>query len=160
RGQHLLPGGAGSGQVGVDAAAQPGQGGAEVGQARELVLASRLAPGGMVAVLLAPAQVTAGRLDVAVGARADPHLGPGRWQHQGPYALQHPWVAHRFAIGSDVAESAPATQPADAGAVVAAIDQPLGQVLAVEVGGGHRAAPRQAWRATARGGLGWRAAWR
>src|SRR5436190_5544074 len=46
------------------------------------LVARRPYPGGMVTVLLAAARVAAGRLDMAVGRRANPDRGPGRGNGQ------------------------------------------------------------------------------
>src|SRR6185436_20353222 len=48
----------------------------------ELRVVARVAVGRVVAVLLAPARVARGGLDVAVGIEADPDLGPGRRDRQ------------------------------------------------------------------------------
>ena len=47
---------------------------------------------------LRPLRVAPGRLDVAVGLGADPHVGPGRRNRQLADALQRAVVAHRFAV--------------------------------------------------------------
>ena len=64
-----------------------------------LGLVAHLAPARVVAVLLAPARVAAGGLDVAVGVRADPDVGPGRRDRQLADPLQGRGIAHRLAVG-------------------------------------------------------------
>ncbi len=106
RGQHLVARQTAAGQVGVDALAQPRQRRAELGQAVVLGLVAGGAPLRVVAVLLAPPRVAAGGLQVAVGARADPHLDPGGRDAQRLDA-GHDTRPDRFAAGVQVGEALP-----------------------------------------------------
>jgi hypothetical protein len=73
-GQHFFARQAGQRQRAVDFLADQRQGLAELDHAFVLDLVARLAPFGVVAVLLAPARVAPGGLQVAVGLRADPDI--------------------------------------------------------------------------------------
>ncbi|MNN59052.1 hypothetical protein D3C81_1741400 [compost metagenome] len=60
----------------------------------------------MIAVLLAPAGVAAGGLQVAARVGADPHVGVGRWDRQGIDALDLLRVDDALARGLEIAEFA------------------------------------------------------
>src|SRR5262249_6693608 len=122
--QDLLARQAGQGQVLLDPPAEARQGPGEGDHAVVLRLVADLAPARVVAVLLAAAVVAPGRLEVAVGDGADPHVGPGRRDDQGADALQRFGVADRFTVGADVAEAPAGADSADARPGVADVAQP------------------------------------
>lgn len=97
----------------------------------ELVDAAPVLPVVVVTVLLAPPGIATRRLDMPVGPRADPHVGPGRGDGQGPDAREDLAIADRAVVEVAVAE--PTTGPAalEAGTVVAGMPQWIGG------GGGH-----------------------
>ena len=66
----------GAGKIGVHCAPDRDQRLAEIGEPRELRFVAVGPEAGVVPVLLAPARVTTGRLEVTVRTRADPHVGP------------------------------------------------------------------------------------
>src|SRR5262245_5668925 len=74
------------------------------------------APARVVQVLPATAVVAAGGLDVAGRVRADPHVLPGRRDHQIADALQDLGVGHALAVGVEVLEPLAPAAPANAGA--------------------------------------------
>src|SRR5690606_27732474 len=80
----------------------------------ELEAIALLAPLRMVEVLRAARRVDAGRLDVAVGIRADPHLGPRGRDHERLDALPQRGIRDRLSPLVEVREPAPATHPTDA----------------------------------------------
>ncbi|MCW0466763.1 hypothetical protein NB705_003836 [Xanthomonas sacchari] len=121
--QHLVARVAGQRHVATQAPAQPRQGLAEGDDALELAVAAHLRPVDVVAVLLAPARVAAGGLQVAVVARADPHFGVGRRDRQLADALQGGRIAHRAAVRQTVAEPLAGAAADDARLLVADIDQ-------------------------------------
>src|SRR5690606_39512177 len=90
----------------------------------ELEPIALLAPLRMVEVLRAARRVDAGRLDVAVGVGADPHLGPRGRDHERLDALPQRGIRDRLSPLIEVREPAPATHPADAPAPGAQSLQP------------------------------------
>src|ERR1700733_7173161 len=94
------------GKVDIHLPAQPRQGAAEGAQTLILALVADGAPIGGVAVLLAPALVAAGRLDVAARIGADPDVRPGRRDDQPGDAIEGLGVAHRLAGRVAVSELA------------------------------------------------------
>ena len=86
-------------------AADLGQSLAEVDEALELRLVTHARPIGVIAVLLAPAGIASGRLDVSVGARADPHVGPCRWNDEALDAGERAFVLHPATGRRAIAES-------------------------------------------------------
>src|SRR3954468_17898327 len=78
RGEDLAPAEIGGAQVALDTVAKPWQHLAEFEHALEFRAVARLAVLRVIPVLLAPARIARGRLDVAVGIRADPHVAPRR----------------------------------------------------------------------------------
>jgi hypothetical protein len=68
------------------------QGARELQHAFVLGALAHFAELGVVLVLLAAARIAPGRLQVAVGTRADPHVGPGRRDRQLADALQRGFV--------------------------------------------------------------------
>lgn len=73
---------AAQGEVGFDALAQRGQAMAKRGEARKFRLVAAGGPVGMIAILLAPALVAAGRLNMSGRIGADPDISPGRRDDQ------------------------------------------------------------------------------
>ena len=91
---------------------------------------AHLAPARVVAVLLAPLGVAAGRLEVAVGVRADPDVRPGRRDREGADARQRRLVAHRLPVRHPVGEARAGTPARDARPLVGDVAQPrLGRRL-------------------------------
>ena len=107
-GEHALAAQVGPAQVAVDARADPRQHLAEGDGALVLGGVACLAPALVVAVLLAPASVAAGGLDVAVGDRADPDVGPRRRHRDVGDALDLRRLPDRPAVDADVPEPAAA----------------------------------------------------
>jgi hypothetical protein len=134
--QHLLARQAGQAEGAVDFLADLRQRLAELDHALVLHLVAHLAPFGVVAVLLAPARVAPGGLQVAVGLRADPDLGPGRRDGQRLDAFQGGFVVDRLAARVEVAKAVALRLAADAGPVVEDVAQ------AGRFGGGGRIAVR------------------
>ena len=60
---------------------------------------ARIAIARMVAVLFPAARIARSSLDMAFGVRADPDVGPGRWDHQPIDAAAHCGVADPPAAG-------------------------------------------------------------
>jgi hypothetical protein len=102
--QYLLAREAGQAQVLAQAPTQPGQGRTELHDPVVLALAAGLDPARVVAVLLAPARIAAGGLQVTARVHADPHLGVGRRNGQRADARQGRRIAHRMALPIAVAE--------------------------------------------------------
>ena len=98
---------------------QARQGDRELAHRLELARRRPPLPGLVVAVLLAAGGVDPGRLDMAEGVRADPHLLPGRRDRQLADPRQGLLVLHPPAVGVEVAEplAAPAAGDSRAGAV-------------------------------------------
>jgi hypothetical protein len=145
RRQHFFARQAGQFQGAVDFGADRGQRLAEVDHALVFRLVAHAAPFRMVAVLLASARVAARGLQVAVGLRADPDIGPGRGNHERLDALERGFVRDRLALGREVAEAILARFAPDAGLVVVDVAQ------AGSLGGGGRIAER--CRIERRGGV-------
>jgi hypothetical protein len=97
---------------------------AEVEEALELRALAISPETGMVAVLLAPARVTRGDLEVSVLVRADPDVGPRRRDHERAEALNRVLGDDKTAIGVVVREAATAALAADARDDVADVTQP------------------------------------
>jgi hypothetical protein len=112
RGNHLVARQARQAQVGLHAPADTGQGAREVGEPVVFVFVALLAPGGMVAILLAPARIPAGGLHVPAARRTDPDRGPGGRNRQRADALQHRRLAQRPAVRRAIAEAAAARRRA------------------------------------------------
>src|SRR4029079_442900 len=104
-GPQLLPGEARPREVAVDLFPDRRQSAGEGDEPLELGGVAPRAVAGVVAVLLAAARVTAGRLEVAVGPRADPDVGPGGRDDDLPNPLQDFLVADQPAIGGEIAEA-------------------------------------------------------
>jgi len=119
----LLARQAGQRQVAAQPSPQPGQRLPERDQAHELAAIAEDAPARVVAILLAPPRVAAGRLQVTARIAADPHLGVGRRHRQRADARQLCGVADPCAVGIEVDEARPAAPAADTGRVVAHVDQ-------------------------------------
>jgi hypothetical protein len=97
--QHFFARQAGQFQCAVDFGADGGEGLAEVDHPLVLHLVAHGAPFRMVAVLLASARVASGGLQVAVGLRADPDVGPGRRNDERLDPFQGGLVLDHFALG-------------------------------------------------------------
>jgi hypothetical protein len=67
----------------------------------------------VVAVLLAAAGVSTGRLEVAGRRGTDPDVGPGRWNRERPDPPQLARIANRVALGRTVGEASPVAFPPD-----------------------------------------------
>src|SRR5262249_54129831 len=103
--------------------ADTGQGLGEGDHALVLRFVADRAPAGVVEVLLAAAGVAAGGLQMAVGPRADPDLGPGGRDRQRLDAAERFGVVDVLALGPAVAETAAGANPANPGAVVEVVAQ-------------------------------------
>ena len=66
----------------------------------------------VIAVLLAPLGIAAGRLQMAVLAGADPHVGPGRRNGERSDARHGIGIAHRLAAAVEIGEAGAALLPA------------------------------------------------
>src|SRR5690606_25178060 len=102
-------------QVAAQGAAQAWQPLAEAFDASELLAAAQRRPGRVVAILLAPARVAPGGLEVAVPAAADPDVAPGRRDGQRVDAPAGGGVADGPAIGIEVTEALAVRDAPDAG---------------------------------------------
>ncbi len=80
-------------------------------------------PGGVVDVLLAPALVAAGGLDMAARVGADPDVGPGRRDHQLGDAVLGGCVVDRLPIGVEIGEALADLAAVDPGVGVVHIDE-------------------------------------
>jgi hypothetical protein len=129
------------GEVGGDALPDARQRRAELEHALELVGVLGEAPVGVIAILLAPARVASGRLDMAVGAQADPDVFVRRRDREGPDALQFGRLAHPLAVGADVPEVVADADAPDAGRLIAHPDQAARRV---DAGDGFRHRARRA----------------
>src|SRR5690606_41071789 len=116
---HLAAGETALAQVAPQPAAQPWQGLAERDDAVELAGATHLLPVGVVAVLLAPAGIAAGRLQVAVALAADPHVRPRRRDGEPADPVHQLAVGYPAAIGFQVSEPVAGTAAGDPRLVVA-----------------------------------------
>jgi hypothetical protein len=101
------------GKIATDGGADARQHGPELAQSLELTAAPRPLPFGVVTVPLAAPRVAAGRLQVTVGARADPDLRVGGRNRQRADAGQFRGIAQWPAVGRAVGEPFSATPPAD-----------------------------------------------
>ena len=101
-----------------------GQDPGEVDQPVELGVVASCPPAHVVAVLLATPRVAAGRLEVAVRARADPHVGPRRRDGQAPDPLERVWIADEPTIGVAIGEAPPGPAARDPRSGVAGVAQP------------------------------------
>jgi len=110
-------------EVAAHPPAQRGQLPAERHYPVELAQVAELPPARVVTVLLAPARVAAGGLQVAPRVGADPHVGIGRRDRQRADARKLPAIAHRPPVGVAVAETLAATDPPQAGLRVTDVDQ-------------------------------------
>ena len=110
-------------QIGFDTGADQRQDASERQKLCVFRLVAHLAPARMVAVLLAPARVAAGRLQMTVRVGANPHLGPGRRNSQRPDAPQYVDVADQCAVGTAVVEPVLRGVARNAGRGVADITQ-------------------------------------
>src|SRR5439155_13175151 len=90
-----------------------------------LLLVPLLPPARVIEVLPAPGGVEPDRLDVPVRPRADPHLLPGRRDHQPGNTLAHV-RRHRLAVGVEVTEAAASPDAPDARSGQVAAPQPHG----------------------------------
>jgi hypothetical protein len=80
----------------------------------------------MIAVLLAALRVPARGLDVAVGKRANPHVGPSRRDCQNPDPFQHVRLGELRAVGARVRESFSSFLPTYTGPSIRNISQAHG----------------------------------
>ncbi|MNZ28836.1 hypothetical protein D3C78_460760 [compost metagenome] len=95
--------------------------------ARVFVAITKVTPQRVIAVLLAPASVASGGLQVTLRVSADPHVGIGRRHGQGLDTLQGDWVADALAIGIDINKACARFFTAQARLVVVNIVQASGQ---------------------------------
>src|SRR6185503_21217947 len=90
------------------------QGAREGAHPAVLGVVAHFAPARVIAVLLAAARIAAGRLEVAIAVRADPHLFPGRRNRERLDAREDLLVAHCAAARQAVAEAAVVARAGDA----------------------------------------------
>src|SRR5262249_38995362 len=83
-----------------------------------------LLPALVVAVLLAPAGVAAGRLDVPIGARPDPDLAPGRGDGEGADTRQRLGFSDRAPAAVHGAEALACSATANADPLVPHVAEP------------------------------------
>ena len=114
RREHLLPRQPRLLQIGARAASNAWKHPRERHEAFVLGFVTRLTPARMVAVLFASARVAARRLNVAAGVGTDPHVRPRRRDDDRSDSLEFGATGNRAPVGSDVAKSVPAPEPADA----------------------------------------------
>ena len=141
RGEELAPGQVAGAQIALHALPEEREDLAELEHAAELRAITRCAVRGMVAILLPAAGVARRRLDVAVGVRANPHVGPGRRDRQLVEPFPGVLVLDARAVRGEVDPASPGTAPADAGKAVRDVAKPgVGSRLAMLVGPrrGHR----------------------
>jgi hypothetical protein len=122
-GQHLLAAEAGAGEVPGDGAADAGQRAAEPPQVFELLAVPPLAEPGVIEVLLSPAGIASGGLQVPVTMRTDPNVLPGGWNDELLNAGQHAGRADRLTARVHVLKRLARADAADAKLLVADIHQ-------------------------------------
>src|SRR5581483_7218188 len=110
-GEHLLARQAGPRQIARHLPANARQGAAECREPRVLVGVAHLAPTLVIAVLFTPARIAPARLQMAIVVRANPHIGPGRRNHQRADARQRGAVADRAAIRAEITKSVAGSYP-------------------------------------------------
>ncbi len=144
--QHLLARQAAATQVAIGPPPDPRQRPRELDQAPVLRLVAHLAPARVVAVLLAPARVAAGGLDVPAPDRADPDVGPCRRNGQGLEPRDALGIGDALLIGPEVGEPLAGAAPPYAGAVIGDVAEPclLGMQLGIVRLKRHLEAPIQA----------------
>src|SRR5699024_7217609 len=97
----------------------------EGGKPGELVRVALLGPLRMVSVLLSPARIASGRLQMAFRQGADPHRGVGRRDGQLADPLKRDGIVDPAAILVAVAKALAATYPPDARTGVVDVDKTL-----------------------------------
>ena len=102
RGEHRLAGELAPLEVAFDPPPQPGQGLAELEQAVELRALALFAELRVVAILLAPARIDPGRLEVPVGIGAEPGIGVGRREPDGVQPVDLVAVGNALAVGVEI----------------------------------------------------------
>src|SRR5215471_869850 len=88
---------------------------------------SHLAEARVIAILLPPFCVAARGLNVAIGKRANPHIGPGGWDREHLDSLQHVRLGEPRPVGPCVGESRSCLLAANTGPVGGNISQ-AGQI--------------------------------
>jgi hypothetical protein len=107
-GQHPVPAQPRPLQMALDHRPDPWQRAAELHHPVEFLPVPALPPQLVVQVLAAASRIGAQRLDVAARLRADPHIFPGRRDHQRFDAGERRRVGERRAVRGEVAEAGPA----------------------------------------------------
>src|SRR5258708_34312196 len=92
-------------EIRLDAGADARQDAGEEQHAPVLRLVAHAAPARMIAVLLAAPRIAPDRLNMAVGIRADPNIGPGRRHRKRPDALMHAADAYGLPLQFPVCHS-------------------------------------------------------
>ena len=126
RGDHLLARQPWPRKIARDPPANARQGAGESGEPPVLRLVAQLAPALVIAILLASSCVAPGRLDMALRARADPYLRPGRRDGEPSNSLKRRSVVHRGAGRGDIAKPSCRSAPLDTGHAIADIAQARG----------------------------------
>ena len=88
-----------------------------------LRLVPHFAPARVIAVLLAAARISTARLKVSMGKLADPYLGPGGRNREGPDPREHGLVLHPRVLPVDIDEARPSHSAVDTGTRIADITQ-------------------------------------
>src|SRR6185312_2396714 len=122
-GQDLVRRQAGPTQVTPHASTQARQGSGKRHHLVELALVAQAPPLRVIAVLLAPARIAAGGLQMAIGLAANPYLPIGRRYGQGADARQLPAVGDAGAIGIVITEALAAAYATEPGLFVTGVHQ-------------------------------------
>jgi hypothetical protein len=112
-GHHLLPRQPRPGQVALDRGTDARERPTEADEPAVLRVVAHHPPARVITVLLPPARVTAGGLNVATRIRADPDIGPRRRDGESLDPAPPIEVANGAAVGPDVDEVAPGPAPAN-----------------------------------------------
>src|SRR5439155_1325115 len=133
--EELAPGQVAGAKIALHAFTEEREDLAELEHAAKLRPVPRFAVGGMVAILLPATGVARRRLYVAVGIRANPHVGPGRRDRQRVEPFPGVRVVDARAILGEVDPPRPGTAPTDAGeAIRDVLESGVGSRLAMLVG--------------------------
>ena len=126
-GDDLVARQAGQRDVGVGLPPQRRQRGGEVEDAIVLGLVPYATPARVIAMLLAPARVSTGRLQVAARVRTDPHAAPRRRDHQPSDSVQLSGVSNNGTVRVHIAEAFAHSLPRDAGRTVGHVTETRGR---------------------------------
>ena len=129
----------------IHLAPDPRQRGGKFRQLVKFLLVAKDPPLVMIAILLARRGIKAGRLDMAIGLHADPHIGIGRRHPQLPDPRQlHP-VFQMALVGQQILKPPPPPDPRDTRLLVAGVDEPRDAEFGAVLGGAdHESVPEAA----------------